>query len=666
MSRALLTAWNCRQFGAGPYPERADGNANAFDRWVGTWLGRWALWTSPWRRQRLRWFAYRVLRRGRTLESMPDAELSACAERVSALTKRQGLTEAHAREIFALVREVCGRQLGMRHFAVQLMGGRAMLDGKLAEMETGEGKTLTAVLPAVAVALAGVPVHVVTVNEYLAERDAEHLRAVYAFFGLEVGVVVPEQAPPDRANAYRCDVTYGVNKDLVFDYLRDRLSAKRGQAGARRAVARLFAEHTAQPPLLRGLFFAIVDEADSIFIDEARTPLIISATIADANSETLYRTAREVASRCIANLHFRIYAVDKRVMLTPAGRQQVALECAAREGLWRVPRAREELVEQALAAENLYERDRHYIVDEGKIQIVDEFTGRVMADRSWERGLHQMIEMKEGCALTDRRETIARVTYQRFFRRYLRVAGMSGTLQEIAPELRAIYGIEVLKIPTNRRRLRRNLGTRLFARSDERWQAVVRRITELHARGQPVLVGTRSVAASESLSHALTHKQIPHRVLNARQNAEEAAIIAQAGEVGAVTIATNMAGRGTDIKLSPPALALGGLHVILTEFHESKRIDRQLYGRAARQGDVGSCESIVSLEDELFKGFGAWIAAVLRRRAIGGYALSRFEAWMLRKYAQARAETFFSKIRRQTLAEDIRLEKTLAFAGKGE
>lgn len=653
-------------FGRGPYPERKDAGDNRVDRWLGALTGRVNLWLAPMRIARLRQFAARVMQQSASVSQLGEQDLREQARALGVQMARQGLLADNVVQVFALVREVCGRQLGMRHYPVQLMGGKALLEGKLAEMETGEGKTLTAALPAIAVALAGIPVHVITVNEYLAARDAEFLRPVYEFFGLSVGLIVPDQDVPTRRLAYRCDVVYCVNKDLVFDYLRDRISFAKDVSGARRAVIRLFGKQRGQASLLKGLFFAIVDEADSVLIDEARTPLIISSSIPDQQGDELYRLALAQAATLQQGLHYRVHEIDKGIALTPAGRQQVAADCAALGGVWTIARAREELIEQALAACHLYQRDRQYIVSDGKIQIVDEYTGRVMADRSWERGLHQMIEVKENCALSDRRETISRITYQRFFRRYLRFAGMTGTAREVAPELRSVYGIDVIKMPTNQPGLRRNLGTRLFARSADRWHAVVAAIAQMHARGRPVLVGTRSVAASEQVSALLMQAGIAHQVLNARQDSDEARVIEAAGVLGAVTVATNMAGRGTDIKLSDEVKALGGLHVVLTEFHESARIDRQLYGRVARQGDPGSFESIVSLQDDLFQNYAHHLSVLLEKRlAVAGTA-GALEALMLRRLAQFAAERHFSAIRRQTVLEDGRLEKMLAFAGSGE
>ena len=669
MSRALLDDWRVLEFAPGLYPERRDVKDSRLDRFIGGLHGRWAQVGSPRRGRRLRRFADYV---EALADALTEIDEEALRRRVVAVRNAlvvDGLADAPVAECFALIREVCARQLGLRHYPVQLMGGYAMLRGTLAEMQTGEGKTLTAVLPAVTVALAGAPVHVITVNDYLASRDAAYLAPVYAFFGLRVGLIVPDQESPQRVEAYASDVTYCVNKDLVFDYLRDRITQKRGRAGARAVVDSWLAgarNPAGSAALLRGLYFAIVDEADSVLIDEARTPLIISSDVDDANGRTLYEQALALAASLAGRTHYLLRARERSIELTDAGRAAVGDFARGLSGLWGIARAREELVEQGLSALHLFQRDRHYIIADDKVQIVDEYTGRVMADRSWERGLHQMIEVKEGLELSKRRDTISRITYQRFFRRYLCLAGMSGTATEVAPEMRSVYALDVLRIPPNRPVVRRDLGQRVFGDSDRRWAAVVERAAEMRAQGRALLIGTRSVAASELASERLTAAGLVHDVLNARQDAREAEIIAQAGQPGRITVATNMAGRGTDIALSPAVRAAGGLHVILSEYHDAARIDRQLFGRAGRQGDPGSCEAIVSLDDELFLAHASPLLGWLRARAASTGRLPAHWGRLLRRYAQAAAERQNSRIRRQTVEMDKRVEQSLAFAGRGE
>jgi preprotein translocase subunit SecA len=420
------------------------------------------------------------------------------------------------------------------------------------------------------------------------------------------------------------------------------------------------------PLLLRGLYFAIVDEADSVLIDEARTPLIISSDVDDAQGRELYAQALALAASLDSHQHYLLRRQERSIELSDAGRVTVAEFARGLPGLWRIPRAREELVEQGLSALHLFQLDRHYLIVDGKLQIVDEYTGRVMADRSWERGLQQMIEVKEGLALSKRRDTISRITYQRFFRRYLCLAGMTGTAIEVAPEMCSVYALEVLPIPPHRPLRRRDLGQRVFLDSERRWAAVVERAAAMRADGRAVLIGTRSVAASELASQRLLAAGLPHAVLNARQDAGEAAIIAQAGQPGRITVATNMAGRGTDIVLSTAVRQAGGLHVILSEYHDAARIDRQLFGRAGRQGDPGSCEAIVSLDDELFVAHAALLLGWLRARVTSDGLLPGALGISLRRFAQRAAERQNSRIRRQTVEMDKQVERSLAFAGRGE
>jgi preprotein translocase subunit SecA len=630
-----------------PYAERAERDDNRFDRIL--LAGHEVLSARlPFRRLRLRRFANRVIARGAALERLSDEALRAEANALRPELLRHGFRGDLVERAFAVVREACGRSLGKRHYPVQLMGGAAMLEGWLAEMATGEGKTLTAALPACVAALAGMPVHVVTVNDYLSERDAGILAPAYAMLGLTVGVSIPDQSPADRRAAHAADITHTSNNELVFDYLKDRLTL--GRAGSRAGHAIGHVRHGgSQPLLLRGLGLAVVDEADSVLVDEARTPLIISAEVDQDDSDRCglaLAIARDLEPR-----HFLLRDSDRHVRLNDRGRSLVA-ELAPDEGLWRVARAREELVEQALSAIHLFRRDEHYVVAEGEVQIVDEFTGRIAEGRTWEKGLHQMIETKEGLATTKQRDARAKLTYQRFFRRYLRLCGMSGTARELAGELRAIYALPVVTIPTHRRSRRKALPARILPDELRKWREVAEAAVAMAAQGRPVLIGTRSVAASEALGAVLADRAVPHTILNARHDSDEAAIIARAGEAGRITVATNMAGRGTDIHPSPEAEAAGGLHVILTEFHESSRIDRQLIGRGARQGNPGSWQAIVARDDDLFRRF----APVWMRKAAG---------WKtLRRWCQAAAERSNAATRGSAQREESDLRDRLAFTGQ--
>jgi preprotein translocase subunit SecA len=640
----------------GPYREVADLPSNAVDRWLERRLG-WFMARMPFVRRRLSRRADRILALAPEVAALDDeAIVNAALQLRPRLLARRSDTAAVDRA-FALVREMAGRRLGKRHYKVQLMGALALFEGRLVEMATGEGKTLTAAPAAIVAALAGDPVHVVTVNDYLAARDAADLEPLYTAFGLTVGVIDSEMDEAARRTAYGCDITYVSNKNLTFDYLRDRVALRGRRARARRRVAELAGGAAAGRLILRGLAFAIVDEADSVFIDEARTPLILSVSTDDPAEARIHAEALDFARTLAAPRDYTLDAMNRQVTLTEAGKARATAALAGRGGLWRVRRAREDLVVQALSALHLYEAGRDYVVIDGTVQIVDEYTGRVMPDRSWQGGLHQLIETKEGVAVTGRKETLARITYQRFFRRYARLSGMTGTGMELAGEFRETYGLTVVRIPPNRPCRRRHLWTTVLRTEDQKWAALARRVADLHEDGVPVLIGTRSVEASERASAALAARGLPHAVLNARQDKGEAAIIAAAGQKGAITVATNMAGRGTDIALGPGVAELGGLHVILTEFHESARIDRQLYGRAGRQGEPGATEALVSLEDELFTRYAPRIARLARILPVAGLA---------RRVAQARAEAEHAATRAEQTLLDRQLERAMAFAGPVE
>ena len=613
-------------------------------------------------------FVARVRDHEKALAGMDVPALREAAREAGKLLRRDGFEPDPAARAFAIVCATAQLVLGKRHFDVQLQGGWILLQGMIAEMETGEGKTLTATLPACTAALAGVHVHVMTVNDYLVVRDAEITRPLFEALGLSVGVVTEDQAPPERQAAYACNITYGTNKTIVFDYLRDRItlssrnSALRLQleklGGASSRVARL---------LLRGLTFVIVDEADSVLVDEARTPLIISAPAESGDEERVALQGMDMARQLVEGRDFRVDRGARQVTLTESGRLHVERLCAELGGVWTGLLRREELATQALSALHLFERDEHYLVRDGKIEIIDEYTGRTMADRSWERGLHQLVEAKEGCKITAQKEPLSRISYQRFFRRYLLLSGMTGTGSEVAGELGAVYGLPIVRIPTNRPSRRVVLPERVYPTEKAKWEAIVRRVREVNALGRPVLLGTRSVAASELASRLLEAAGIEHRVLNAKQNKEEADIVARAGERGRVTIATNMAGRGTDIKLAEDVAELGGLHVILSERHDSERIDRQLAGRCARQGDPGYFEPILSMEDFLMSILGRPARAALAglMRGMGPDAGSRLGSLCIR-LAQRHAERAHSRVRRQLLKADQQLGKTLAFSGSHE
>jgi preprotein translocase subunit SecA len=604
-------------------------------------------------------------RLGPALRSHSDGRLREEAAAVGAdLRARPQWLDDELGRAFAVVREAAARSLGQRPYDVQLQGAHAVLRGMAAEMATGEGKTLAAGIAAAVAGLAGVPVHLVTVNGYLAERDAAAMLPLYAMLGLTCGVVTDAVPPAARRAAYRCDITVCTGQELAFDYMRDRLRAGRRTGELRSRVAGLV-RHAGQPQdgLLRGLHFAIVDEADSVLIDEARTPLVLAVETSAERDTAIYDRALSVAADMRPGEGFRLFANERRIALLPEGRDR--LQGLAAEGLpWDEPAERERLVTLALTALHTLHRDEHYLLEDGKAGIIDEFTGRIMPDRTWSDGLQEMVDRKEGLALSPNRTTQARMTYQRFFRRYRRLAGLSGTLSEVAGELWTTYNLRVATIPTHRPDRKAVLPTQGHASEADKWRAIAASVARMHQSGSPVLIGTRTVGASELASRALTQAGLAHAVLSAAQPSEEADIIAHAGQPGAITVATNMAGRGTDIRLGAGIDAMGGLHVVISEPHEARRIDRQLAGRCGRQGDPGAVASHVSLDD-----------AVLQRhcpgpalRLAGWRGLPGRGRWVLAlsRLAQRRAERLHARMRRDLLRSDEWLGDALAFAGEAE
>jgi preprotein translocase subunit SecA len=648
----------------GAYPQREDLRDSWLDRAADNTIGFLRQHVRG-RKLRFRGFIGVVNKKASGLSELDEIELNARVSDCRARLYREGLRDDLVAESFALVREITNRRLGMRHFDVQLYGGWVMLRGMVAEMETGEGKTLTATLPACTAALAGIPVHIVTVNDFLVARDAKWMGPVYKALGLTVGTITEDMSLEQRRQAYACDITYCTNKQLAFDYLKDRMLLDQED---RRLHLQLEDLYEARPRtsrlLMRGLCFAIVDEADSVLIDEARTPLIISNSGKMEQEEATYHEAIRMARKLSKPRDFTLKARDRKAELTDFGKAQIRHMKRGLGGVWNGTRRANELVKQALAALHLYVLDRHYLVKDGKIQIIDEYTGRVMADRSWERGLHQMIETKEGCSLSGRQETLARISYQKFFRRYLRLAGMTGTAQEVTRELSLVYHLNVVRIPTNKPSQRRHLRDLVYVTEEQKWSKIIDVIRDLHLQQRPVLIGTKSVAASEHLSNLLSIEGLPHRVLNARQDQEEAQIISQAGQAGRITVATNMAGRGTDIRLAPGIAELGGLHVLASERHEARRIDRQLFGRGSRQGDQGSFQTIVSLQDDFIRDFyGSRLERIFagRSKPLPGWVGS-----LLVTLAQSAAERYHSRLRRELLKLDNSQSDMLAFSGRGE
>ena len=652
----------------GAYPE----HRGADNGWLDVLFARISGFISArlkWQDRRLQAFLRDVERAGELLSGLDEEDFRRRIDAIRKVLRRDGLSGRHMAMAFAIVREAASRTLGLRLYAVQIMAGRVLLDGKLAEMETGEGKTLMATLPASVAALAGIPVHVITVNEYLVARDAEQMSPLYNYLGLTVGMISEQMEEDERRTAYAADITYCTNKTLVFDYLRDRVRLRDVQGAVSLHAERLYAESPRlDAVLMRGLCFCIVDEADSVLIDEAGTPLILSqGGQVQEKDELMFRQAVQLAASLKPGEDFAIDEKLRQVRLTPAGRQRAADAAKKLGGQWRMRTRCEELVSQALSAWHLFKCDREYLVKDDKVLIIDDFTGRVMADRKWERGLHQMIEVKEGCEVSAPNEVQARISYQKFFRRYLHLSGMTGTARETAAELNALYGLKVVKIPTHHASRLRRQPDQLYPVQDAKWRRIVTRVIEVHKQRRPVLVGTRSVADSETLSRMLTRVGLPHQVLNARQDEDEAEMIARAGQPGAITIATNMAGRGTDIPLAPGVADSGGLHVIAAERNSARRIDRQLFGRAGRQGDPGSCEAILALDDRIVS---EYIPKFLQRLAEiqvrNRDSLPQWLRMMIITYCQRRSESQQRQARRALARMDEYLGRALAFSGKEE
>lgn len=616
---------------AGEYPQRADREGPGRSGWLEL-VGRW----GRRRQERPQKFIAAVRLRQERCASEPQQETAQRLRTLRALLGRDGFTEDLLVETFALIVLACRRHLGMAPYDSQLIAARIMLRRELAEMATGEGKTLSAGIAAAAAALAGVPVHVVTANDYLVQRDAALMRPLYRGLGLTVGAVAQPMDHARRRAAYGCDIAYCTARELAFDYLRDGLQA--GGSGR----------------LLRGLCMAIIDEADAILLDEARVPLVLSR-VRPQGAGDAYQQAWQLAEKMAPPRHFRIDRPTGNIVLEPAG---VALLRGHDASGCGPLRHREHLVRMALTARHQLHCGRQYHVRDGVVVIIDETTGRNAQGRAWSDGLQQMVEIKEGCAVTPLTETLSQITYQRFFSRYLWLSGMSGTLTEARAELARVYGLQVCQVPLHRPS-RRILGeSRVFADAGAQWREVSRRAGALRAAGRAVLIGTDSVSDSEALSRQLTELGLPHAVLNARQDRHEAEIIGAAGRPGAITVATNMAGRGTDIGLAGKVAECGGLHVISCQQNAARRIDRQLIGRCARQGDPGSAEKFIALDGRLLS---RSLLARLARRTRGRQAamLGRLAL----RLAQQREERRQARERARLWTMDREMSGWLAFGG---
>ncbi|MEN9774954.1 MAG: hypothetical protein RL322_2024 [Pseudomonadota bacterium] len=645
-----------------PLPQKLPEGADILAHWV---RGRYR--RSPHHRRHLARLAQRTAHACAPLEALGQTELVERIVRARESMRREPV-EANGQlpQVLALVGEVARRTLGMRPYPVQFMGALGLHAGWLVEMATGEGKTLTIALAGVLAAWTGRPCHLVTSNDYLAGRDAEHMKPLYNGCGVSVASIESADEPEERLQSYGADVVYLTAKELLADHLRDQLAEQSGQDAQRIALRRWLGQvpaRTTAPLLhLKGLHTVLVDEADSVLIDEAVTPLILSAPRSHLGLADAVRQVSAIADQLVEGRDYLTLGRQKNIRLNDAAQSLLAQRAAELPPLWRPAPRREELLRQALTVRHFILPGHQYVVDEGKVVLLDEFTGRMTPGRSLTAGLHQAIEAFEDLEISDPNESLAQMSFQSFFRRLPRLAGTTGTGREAASELWRIYRLGVMPIPTHRPRLTRVERPRLFRSASRKWRAVLAQIAARHAAGQPVLVGVRSVESSETLAGLLAHEGLVFDLLNAVRHAEEAQIISRAGESGRITIATNMAGRGTDIRLGEGVPERGGLHVIIAECNESGRIDRQLAGRCGRQGDPGSVSIFLSLEDGLVKRFlSAPIRLMLdlwaRIRLPGGRSLVR----LMVRVAQRRAEADAFSRRKGVLKSDDWLDSALPF-----
>ncbi|MCX5660247.1 MAG: hypothetical protein NTW19_11065 [Planctomycetota bacterium] len=598
--------------------------------------------------------------------ALSEEALDARIEELRGVFARRTHDRDHIRAAMAAVREVARRTTGENPYQVQIMGALGLFHGQIVEMVTGEGKTLTAAVATAVLGWLRRPVHVITVNDYLAQRDADSRQPIYRRCGMRAAAITNETPEPTRAQCYRQPIVYITQKELVADWLRDqlklgriadpvstrwlldgRMSAGRGGGGG-------------DAVLVPGLHIAVVDEVDAVLIDEAVTPLIIAQPRQEDAQAAMYERARDLALALALGQDFEVDLSKRRATLTDDGREKlVGMLQPGEHAIWRATRRREELVEQALVAEKCYLDRQHYQIVEGRVVIVDEYSGRFMPDRQWQHGLHQAVEAKHKLTVTADRDTMASLSFQRFFMLYPHLSGMTGTAADAKPEMETTYGLPVRVIPTNRKLQRKQLPAQVYATASLKWKAIADEVEQMHRQGRPVLVGTRSVEASELVSDLLKERGLEHQVLNAVHHKLEAQIVTAAGQPGAITVATNMAGRGTDIKLGPRVAEHGGLHVILTERNTARRIDRQLAGRAGRQGDPGSARVIVSLEDDLVLKYVPVMGNTLRKRF--GKRATPLPGWVMRVFdlAQRRAQRRSFQSRLAVLRHDEDLDRTL-------
>lgn len=619
------------------------------------------------RRSRYLREAGRVVAMESQYSNLSDARLREQLADYRAQLRRGRETRQTIRQAFAAMREVAWRTLQMKPYPVQIAAGLAMFDGCMVELATGEGKTLSATLPATLAGWRGHGCHIITVNDYLAHRDAQDMRDLYRFAGLRVGYVGGDVEGLERREGYLADVTYTTNKETAADFLRDRLTLGRMPHLAS-ALSRRISGDPAQPfdrLLQRGLTFAIVDEADSVLVDEAVTPLLISGDAANPEQVEMFEQAAMLAKQMGEAEHFSINQRYREIDLTRKGKAFVDDKRQGLGPLWSGRRRSEEMVVQALTALHLYKNEEHYVIQDGKVVIVDSFTGRLMPDRTWRDGLHQAVEAKEGLEVQPPKATFARVSFQRFFRLYGKLAGMTGTGIEARNEFWQVYRMPTVKIPTHRPCIRKQPADAAFRYKSQCMRALIEEIKQTHATGQPLLIGTRNIDVSEEIGRALEALGIEHEILNAVRHEAEANFVLQAGQKGRVTVATNMAGRGTDIKLGRGVAELGGLKVLACERNEASRIDRQLFGRAGRQGDPGSAQAYIAIEDYIFERYASKRLCQLARSWVGQDGkvnpwLARLITWR----AQSRARRIAQGQRKSVLKHDDWLDEFLGFAGR--
>jgi preprotein translocase subunit SecA len=636
------------------------------------------------RRQKFLRRAEKVLVQEKHYSQMTDAKLREAAGELREIFRRHRDNHSDLERAFALVREVAVRQIGESPFPVQIAGAFALESGCIVEMATGEGKTLTATMPATVAGWRGQGCHIITVNDYLAERDAEWMGRIYRFCGLSVAHIEQAMSASDRRAAYSADITYCTNKEVTADFLRDRLVLGRLRGLSSALLTKIAGPHERVRQghsiidrlVQRGLNFAIVDEADSVLVDEAITPLIISGPAPNPEQVEAFRQAADIVSNLNPDTDYRVNPRYREVELTNEGKGRLADLAETFGNIWQGARRREEIATKALVAKELYSLDKQYVIDDGKVVIVDDFTGRLMPDRSWRDGLHQAVEAKENLEITPPKDTYARISFQRFFRMYRKLSGMTGTASEAGAEFWQIYHLPVVVIPTNRPCIRKNLPDIVLPTRTAKWKRILLEIRRVHETGRPVLVGTRSVRDSEYISQLLQADPpkagmikagdagLDHQVLNAVRHREEAQIVAGAGQTGRITVATNMAGRGTDIKLGRGVAKMGGLHVIASERNESARIDRQLFGRCARQGDPGSAQAIVCLEDEFVSRYARSLVAYLKKRyAYTTDDISSTTTRAVFRLTQLRSEKLALRQRKSVMRTDHWLEEQLSFTG---